>query len=584
MSEGTSTLRWALFGAAGVIAAGTLASFFAGDVCTTKTWLACAFFNGQDLPVLLPLALVLCVLGVLPGQWLRLPGQGGAAGPVLVAVLAGFVFLTGVLGEAHVFQGFSMSRDEVLAIYDSRIFATGHLIAAVAPEFRPFAASLEPLFMLPVFEGAGLVSAYLPVNAGLRALFGFVGAPALLNPLLAAFSVVAVHGVARRLWPERCDAAVVAALLLATSSQLLVTSMTSYAMTAHLALDLAWLWLFLRGGRLGHAAALGVGFLACGLHQLIFHPLFVAPFILRMLLGGRRRLGALYLGAYAAICLFWVSYWPLALHLEGMAAVHGEAADVGLIYLIARVILMLRDFSFAGLWIMLDNALRFLAWQSPLLAPLLALSWRDLREDRGIARELAGGILLILIAMSVLLPYQGHGWGYRYFHGVLGSFALLAAAGWVRAVPEAGLQAGHACGLLLAGVAGAVLVLLPVHGMQVRALLAPYIAANRAIAAADRDFVLVDGASFRFGFDLVRNDPGLQNRPKVLELVALDEAKLASLCGRGSVALFGREEASTFGIPAMESDLPVAAKLPGLRKFLKDHACAPGLTSTRQGG
>ena len=73
---------------------------------------------------------------------------------------------------------------------------------------------------------------------------------------------------------------VVAAVLLATSSQFLLTAMTPYSMTAHLALNLAWLWLFLRGGVVGHSLAIAVGALACGLHQLVFHPLFVAPFAL----------------------------------------------------------------------------------------------------------------------------------------------------------------------------------------------------------------------------------------------------------------------------------------------------------------
>jgi membrane associated rhomboid family serine protease len=62
--------------------------------------------------------------------------------------------------------------------------------------------------------------------------------------LLAALAVVAIFGVARRLWPARLDAALLSALLVATSLQVLVTSMTSYAMTAHLTLNLIWLWLF----------------------------------------------------------------------------------------------------------------------------------------------------------------------------------------------------------------------------------------------------------------------------------------------------------------------------------------------------
>ena len=90
-------------------------------------------------------------------------------------------------------------------------------------------------------------------------------------------------------------------------------------MPAHLAFNLAWLWLFLRGGKAGHAGAIAVGFLATGIHQLIFHPMFVAPFVLQLWLRRRWGLGALYTLAYAAICLFWIEYWPLASWVSGVA-------------------------------------------------------------------------------------------------------------------------------------------------------------------------------------------------------------------------------------------------------------------------
>src|SRR3546814_21084376 len=32
----------------------------------------------------------------------------------------------------------------------------------------------------------------------------------------------------------------------------------------------------------------------------------------------------------------------------------------------------------------------------------------------------------------LLLVYQGHGWGYRYLHGLIGAFCLLGGFGWMR--------------------------------------------------------------------------------------------------------------------------------------------------------
>jgi hypothetical protein len=126
--------------------------------------------------------------------------------------------------------------------------------------------------------------------------------PAAFWSYLAALAVVTNFGVARRLWPTRLDAALISALLVATSSQVLVTSMASYAMTAHLTLNLIWLRMFLRDDKIGHGAAIAVGFLASGLHQLIFHPLFVAPFVVRLWASGRRPLALAYIVRYSVIC------------------------------------------------------------------------------------------------------------------------------------------------------------------------------------------------------------------------------------------------------------------------------------------
>jgi hypothetical protein len=130
------------------------------------------------------------------------------------------------------------------------------------------------------------VSAYLPVNAAFHAAGALVGAADLVAPLLVAIGAVALWRIAVRLWPEERQVQLVVLLLYAGSSQVLIAGMTRYAMSAHLALNLVWLrCICAAGGR--HGGALAVGFLASGLHQLLFHPLFAVPFVL--LLGQRRR-------------------------------------------------------------------------------------------------------------------------------------------------------------------------------------------------------------------------------------------------------------------------------------------------------
>jgi hypothetical protein len=406
--------------------------------------------------------------------------------------------------------------------------------------------------MLSIADGAAFVPGYLPVNAGFRAVVGLVADPAWTGPGLAVLAVLAVFGVARRLWPTRPDAAVISAILLATSSQVLITSMTSYAMTAHLTLNLIWLWLFLRDDKIGHAGAIGIGFLACGLHQLIFHPLFALPFFIKLWAGRRWRLALAYIVSYAGICIFWIGYPQLVLDWYNLSW-QGRAQDAsggGAFLNFAMLVLsLLLRFKWAGAGLMLENLLRFVAWQNPILLPLAAVGYRWSRMSEGIAGELFAGLIFTLIAMFVLLPEQGPGWGYRYLHGLIGSLALLAGYGWIGLSVRASRDEMAASGRMFV-IAGGVawLILLPAHAWDTHEFVMPYARSHDAIEHAPTDLVVVDVSGLLIGHDLVRNDPFLRNRPKVFDLVYLTETDIADLCVRYSIALFDRSQAFAFGI------------------------------------
>jgi hypothetical protein len=519
------------------------------DTPTTLT----TFFYSQDIIGLLALGAVLLTAGILPasaalGRWSVLAARSQWTGLILVAVLVGLTFM----GNRTLYHSFALSYDEVMAEFDAQIFGSGALIQAVPSEWQAYRQALVPHFLLPVPGGEGWVSAYLPVNALMRALFAALGSPALTGPVLLGVAVLTIVSLSRRLWPDRPDAAIVAAFLLALSPQALVTAMTPYAMTGHLTLNLVWLWLFLRSDRAGHAGAILIGFLACGLHQVIFHPLFVAPFLLGLVLSRRWRLAALYGVAYAAICLFWMLYWQGLLAFTGLGAAHGpgDGASVGGAYQMARLMALLAAFDWNGFSLMAKNLIRFVTWQSPMLLPLLILAWTSLRRGDGHARPLAAGVGLTIVAMFILLPYQGHGWGYRYVHGLLGSVCLLGAQGWVnltQSLDAARLAAARAT-LGLACVAG--LLVLPIRAQQVESLVAAYAAASAALAALDTDIVLIDDTNLIFGSDLVRNTPTLTNRPiRVLRAEIPSETDLRALCARGSVGVFGAAEAAHLGLP-----------------------------------
>jgi len=296
----------------------------------------------HDVPVLIPVCALLLALAAVPlpaawGQWAKnLSGWSpyNVVVPIVVAVLVV------AFGTRYVASYTPVSHDEIMGAFDAEIVASGRILAPIEPEWRSLSWALEPVFRLPVAGDVAWVSTYLPVNAAIRGVLGKVFDAALVNAMLVAVALAALAGVARRLWPERPELAAVAVVLAATSSQVLCMGMTPFAMTAHLTFNMVWLWLYLRNSLLSHAAAITVGFFATGLHQLIFHPLFAAPFILQMLIDRRWRLSALYVTSYAAIGVFWIVYWQLLLVSHGIPA----PADhpVGASFFIDRVAGMLQ--------------------------------------------------------------------------------------------------------------------------------------------------------------------------------------------------------------------------------------------------
>jgi hypothetical protein len=516
----------------------------------SRSWTVEAFFFWrQDVPVLVFAPAATLALALTPSSFLaRLSWPSGASARRTVIALALVTFVAGAAGVWLVFAGYTFSLDEFLANFDAQIFARGRLMAPIAPAWRPYATALQPMYMLPLPDNVW-ASSYLPVNAALRALSRLVHADGLVNPLLSAFSVVAVWGVGRRLWPERPDLALIAAALLGTSPQLTVMAMTAYAMPAHLAFNLAWLWLFLRGGKLGHAGTIVVGFFATGLHQLAFHPLFVAPFILRLLWRRRWGLSALYIVAYAAICLFWVEYWPIATGLSGVST--DDTGSTGADYFMDRISDVTDAMGYDNIGIMGESLVRFATWQNILLAPLALIGAVISIWTRGPVRALVLGVLITLIVMGIATPTQTHGWGYRYLHGLLGSICLTAAWAWSRltdALPSQRRAAAN--GALALACAVSLLVLTPVRSFQAWRFVAPYAAANAAIQGARSDVVIVDHAStvlFDMG-TLTRNDPFLTRKPQVMVLAYMNEPLLRQLCATHSVAIFNGASAAQFGL------------------------------------
>lgn len=540
---------------------------------TRATDVEAYFLLRHDLPVLGLLLALMLALAFTPAIAAPRIAASVAARPGLWA--AGLAFCCCAIGAAaapFLFGDYTLSLDEFLANFDAQIFVRGQLMAPVPGEWQPYVPALQPLYMMPVPNDDFWASGYLPVNAGLRALASLAHLDWLLNPILSGFSVVAVYGVGRRLWPERPALALIAAALLATSSQLILMSMTAYAMPAHLAFNLAWLWLFLRGSRLGHGLAIVVGFFAAGIHQVLFHPVFVAPFVLQLWLDRRWRLASLYTLAYAAICLVWVEYWKLDMQLTGVSMAGAQDSGAGLF--IDRITDLLGNLSFSSVGLMAESLVRFVTWQNPLTAPLLLTGAFAAWRGKGHVRALLAGVVLTLAAMLLFVPTQTHGWGYRYLHGLLGSVCLLAAWTWgwlTDPLPAPRRNAAYAAFAI--ACAAAVLVLLPLRAWQAWAYVRPYAAASAWIHSAPTQVVIVDYQGDP-GFDpgtVIRNAPFLDRWPKVMALDAMGPDDLRQLCARYRVMVF--DGADAVAVHMRTQPVAVPAYVKGQRRLMASLKC-----------
>jgi hypothetical protein len=532
------------------------------------------FLLHHDLPVLVLMLAFVAALPFTPALAApaRIAGWIGKRPGWTAAAIAVFCCVLGAAAAPLLFSGYTLSLDEFLANFDAAIFAHGELMAPIAPQWQPFAPALQPLYMLPVPNDDFWASGYLPVNAGMRALASLGHLDWLVNPALSGFSIFAVYGVGRRLWPDRPPLALGAAVLMATSSQLILMSMTAYAMPAHLAFNLAWLWLFLRGGKIDHALAVVVGFFAAGIHQLLFHPVFVAPFVLQLWLDRRWRLASFYTLAYAAICAFWVAYWKLDMQLTGVS-MDGAVVSSGGLFL-DRIVLLVEKVQLAAVGQMGQSLLRFVTWQNPLTTPLFITGAFAAWRAKGHLRALLLGVVLTLVAMLIFVPTQTHGWGYRYLHGLLGSICLLAIWAWswlTDPLPAprraAAMTAfGLACAL-------SVLILLPVRAWQAWAYVRPYAAASAWIHSAPAQVVIVDHEGTP-GFDpgtVIRNTPYLDRWPKVLALEAMDPDDVRQICARYSVMVFRGPDAALIGMDTLP--LTVTPRLQQLRDVMAQLKC-----------
>ena len=518
-------------------------------------------FLTQDAPVA---TLLLVCLALLP--WPRVRAKPGSSFPpwILASAIL-FLVLLAWAGHYWLMSGYTLSRDETLArMTASTLAQQGKLGLAIPPEWRAYHDALSPAFLNPMGSDRFWISIYLPGSAAIEALVSQIADPALTQPLLLALGLLALWDGARLLLPNRPDARAVVMLLALTSSQLLFNAMTAYAMTAHFALNMVWLALFLRDRPGCHVAALLVGALALALHKVQFHILFAGPVLAILLWQRRWKLSAIYAGCYTLFLLFWMKIYPIILIDALDLAVPAKAAT--------GVSLSPRLQSLEPLLYIP----RLFAWNNALLLPLamlgagLAISlWRrgSGQDDTEQHRTMLFLGLAVGCGLGLLLTvHQGLGWGYRYLHGYIGSFCLLAGLGWTRLHHSpAGLRP-----VILTSILATALMI--VQAGMIYRMTTPYARLHAEALARQADVVLVDTRGSAFSQDIIRLEGAPLRPPMLMDLAKLNERQLTDLCREYRVQIIDRDEYRRAGILADDSR-PEAARVAALRAYLNQINC-----------
>lgn len=524
----------------------------------------------QDLQILLLLPVGLLLLDRWPPAW-ELPAARLLILPIALTSCGIVLFL--YWGTYSLMANFPLSRDEHMVVFDMAVYERWRFAAPLAPQWRDYAEPLVPAFLLNPVQPIGLVSDYLPVNALMRLAFSRLADPALYNPVLVIAGGVALTDVCKKLFVTDRRAQLVVLLVYASSTQMLVNAMTTYAMTGHMALNLIWLAAFLRGGRSGHAIAIGTAFLATGLHQLIFHPLFAAPFVLWRRREEGWRTALLYLFTYTLIVGWWIGF-PMIASLQTGVVPMGQGEHDS--FFADKVVQLLSHRDPNTVALMTLNLLRFVAWQNLALVPLLLAALPVAIRLKGIEAPLVAGIGIAILAITIILPYQGHGWGYRYLHPFLGSFALLAGVGYRRlALSNPRRTDGMFITLTLLTLFGS----MPLLFARTSQFVAPHAALERKIARTNADFVLIDTEAARAldgrwainAIDHVRNHPDLTNRPLRFSSRAVDAKAVRALCRRGTVSVVTRSDMRVVGFGL---NLPISSpRFEHLTRLLAEEGC-----------
>jgi hypothetical protein len=326
--------------------------------------------------------------------------------------------------------------------------------------------------------------------------------------------------------------------------------MTHFAWTAQLCGTLLWVWLLTHPNRLLFLLTPILGALLIGLHQPHVHPLVAVPFVLRLLYTRQWKNFSWFLFWYLLGAWRWYQVFAL---LRPTAFAAGGDLNNLLSASSFSIVPLLLSLIFATF-----HAITLLAWATPVLVPLLGIFLLTWKQQPAVVRDgFVAAVLTFLFYLAFPHP-QGHGWGFRYLHSAYGLLALAGAGGALALGREGGNE--QVAKALLAGAAFSLLIQIPNRVYEIRTMVRPLALTWNYISSRPTDFVIIKTSDFWYGWDLIRNDPWLQQKPLVFNGDKLTTRQMDDLHRRGSVTFIGAEEVKGFGVILSDPSKSTPAK------------------------
>jgi hypothetical protein len=446
-------------------------------------------------------------------------------------IVASIVTVLLSIGTLKIYQNHPLSMDEYAPLFQSRIFAAGHLTGQVPPDLLDFVVPPENQnFFLNISRATGQVtSSYWPGFALLLTPFTILGISWACNAVLSGLTLIVLNRLALRLFGT-IEAAGLVMLLTMASPVFFADGISFYSMTSHMLANALFALLLLEPSTKRLVAAGVVGSIALSLHNPVPHVLFAIPWFVWLATQDKP------FGKLVALC---AGYLPLSLVIvvgwfvfSGHLVHDGAPATSG----VGSMSNVATAFAWPDARLFYARAVglaKVLLWAAPCVFILaFAGAWSGRRDSRLVTLAASG--LLTFVGFLFVAPDQGHGWGFRYFHSAWLVLPVLTTAFIVSISPE--LRVGRTEAPAKEGtetrafvVACALLSLVFGVGLrasQIREFVNDQLGQLPRYTGTEPRVVVIEADKGFYALDLVQNDPFL--RDSVVNFVQLNPKATAA--------------------------------------------------------